>query len=172
MFKVLDEACTPEWATEFSSCMDLFAREDVTIHAGETKVVPLGVKINPDFFVYEIAGVNVDAGGTVTAGDSDKVNEFLKSHCLELKCRSSLPLKKGLIIANGVGEIDFDYPDEIGIILHNPLIPFSAHNVTGPTLIKKGDKIAQVKLVEHKSYLMGYESKDKRVGGFGSSDKN
>jgi len=181
MFMVLDKACEPQRATEFSSCVDLFARENVTIGAGETKIVPLGVKINPNFFVYEIAGVNVDAGGTVTAGDSDKVNQFLKSHCLELKCRSSLPLKKGLIIANGVGEIDLDYPDEIGILLHNPInrvehtinhdLRSYGNNDSYSVFIKKGDKVAQIKLVEHKSYLMGYESNEARVGGFGSSDK-
>lgn len=188
MFQVLIEECTPERATEFSSCVDLFAREDITINAGDTKIVPLGVKIDLSKVVFErcpycgsdenyqdrFAGHYCDNCGK-QLDDESAFMDFKKSYCLELKCRSSLPLKKGLIIANGVGEIDLDYPDEIGILLHKP---YSREDMgvadinEVPASIKKGDKIAQVKLVEHKSYLMGYESKDKRVGGFGSSDKN
>ena len=35
--------------------------------------------------------------------------------------------------------------------------------------IKKGDKIAQIMLKGHKTYLMGISTEDKRVGGFGST---
>ena len=45
MFKVLDEVCEPKRATKYSACVDLFAREDVIIGAGEAKIVPLGVYI-------------------------------------------------------------------------------------------------------------------------------
>ena len=41
----------------------------------------------------------------------------------------------------------------------------------GSYLIKKGDKVAQCTLVEHKGYLMGIESDTDRTGGFGSSGK-
>ncbi len=44
MFKVLDPICEPKRATKYSACVDLFAREDVVIGAGETKIVPLGEK--------------------------------------------------------------------------------------------------------------------------------
>jgi len=36
--------------------------------------------------------------------------------------------------------------------------------------IKKGDKIAQILLKEHKGYLLGIETEEERVGGFGSTD--
>ena len=36
--------------------------------------------------------------------------------------------------------------------------------------MKKGDKIAQCTLLEHKSYLFGIESEEVRVGGIGSTD--
>lgn len=174
MFKVLDEVYKPKRATKYSSCVDLFAREDVVVSAGETKIVPLGVKIDLIKLKFQLQKDN--DGLIFTEYDFLK---FLLTHCLELKCRSSLPLKKGLIMANGVGEIDLDYPDEIGILLHNP-IKFKnfSHAGAGIALdtlqnceIKKGEKIAQIKLVEHKSYLMGYESEEVRDGGFGSTDK-
>jgi len=37
-------------------------------------------------------------------------------------------------------------------------------------IIRKGDKVAQCTLKEHKGYLMGYESDVIREGGFGSTD--
>jgi dUTPase len=38
-------------------------------------------------------------------------------------------------------------------------------------IIKKGDKIAQCTLKEHRGYLMGYESDIVRSGGYGSTGK-
>ena len=96
---------------------------------------------------------------------------FLKSHYLEVALRSSLGVK-GLIIANGIGIIDLDYLDEIGLIVHNPLKDANtliAENV--PFEIKKGDKVAQCTLKEHKGFMMGYESDAVRVSGFGSTGK-
>jgi len=53
MFKVLDEVCTPTKGSEFSACIDLYARENVTIGAGETVLVPLGVKIDLNKLIEE-----------------------------------------------------------------------------------------------------------------------
>ena len=98
--------------------------------------------------------------------------DFLKSHYLEVALRSSLAVK-GLIIANGIGIIDLDYPDEIGLIVHNPIystgIMKIGVNKDFEFKISKGDKVAQCTLKEHKGYLMGYESDVVREGGFGST---
>ena len=53
---------------------------------------------------------------------------------------------------------------EIKIIIHN-------FSYGGNFKIKKGDKIAQILLKEHKTYLFGIESDKERLGGFGSTDK-
>ena len=184
MFKILDGVCTPKRGTKYSAYVDLFAREDITIGAGETKIVKLGVKIDTDFFLYEIGKVNVTAGGIIESdGDCSKaINDFLKSHYLEIALRSSLGVK-GLIISNGIGIIDLDYPDEIGLIVHNPIseiesfndgcsdfIELKGCNEQYHFVIKKGDKVAQCTLKEHKGYLMGYETETLRTGGFGSTD--
>ena len=175
MFEVITDGCNPTRGSKYSSCVDLYSAEDVVIGAGETKVVGLGVKIDLENLLDDLYGVDEDY-----INYHENRDFFMQSHCLELKCRSSLPLKKGLIIANGVGEIDLDYPDEIGIILHNPLRAFKLSECVdiktetflgGDISIKKGDKIAQIKLVEHKSYLFGIESDEVRDGGFGSTDK-
>ena len=91
--------------------------------------------------------------------------------------------KHGLIIANGTGIIDLDYPGEIKICLHNPIKNVFAGaygggcNIGKAFILEKGqlDKngkpiaIAQISLVEHKTYLLGVETEDERVGGFGST---
>ena len=135
-----------------------------------------------NFFIYEIAGVNIATDGTVKDGNSNKVEEFLNSHYLEIALRSSLAVK-GLIIPNGIGIIDLDYTDEIGLIVHNPIIDKNFNEEVGEFgsdrdafvgseyIINKGDKVAQCTLKEHKGYLMGYESDIIRNGGFGSTDK-
>ena len=116
MFKILDEVCTPKRGTKYSAYVDLFAREDVIIGAGETKIIKLGVKIDWRAIMKICASVEPFS----TADDDIKEYEkFMSSHYLEIALRSSLGAK-GLIIANGIGIIDLDYPDEIGLIVHNP----------------------------------------------------
>ena len=174
MFKVIDEVCTPQRGTKYSAYVDLFARESVSVGAGETKIIPLGIKIDPNFFIYEIGEVDVDAGGSILSfGESEKIDKFLKSHYLEVALRSSLAIR-GLIIPNGTGIIDLDYPDEIGLIVHNPVRIDDIDNEilkmeTESFKIYKGHKVAQCTLKEHKGYLMGYESDTLRDGGFGST---
>lgn len=173
MFKILDEVCTPKRGTKYSAYVDLFAREDITIGAGETKIVKLGVKIDLDslyrswYFYTEQNNI------------SGSWEMYLKSHYLEVALRSSLGVK-GLIISNGIGIIDLDYPDEIGLIVHNPIdqnfiSDYIANNKNygkySSFKISKGDKVAQCTLKEHKGYLMGYETETLRTGGFGSTDK-
>jgi len=163
MFKVLDEVCTPQRGTRYSAYVDLFARECVEIGAGETKIVPLGVKLDLN---------KRDTG-------------FMKLHYLEVVLQSSLAIK-GLIIPNGIGIIDLDFKNEIELIVHNPigLVDYNVHtnvimeygvrNSDGYSKsikVAKGDKVAQCTFKEHKGYLMGYDSDVTRDGGFGSTGK-
>lgn len=59
-------------------------------------------------------------------------------HCLGVFARSSTPLKKGLMVANGVGIVDADYcgpGDEIKV---------QVINVTdAPVTVRQGDRLAQ-----------------------------
>lgn len=176
MFKILDDVCKPTKGSKYSAAVDLYAREDVVIGAGETMKVPLGVCIDGDFFIYEIGNINVACNGEIKSDEdsSDKINTFLKSHYLQLEPRSSLRAK-GLVAGTGI--IDLDYKDEIMIILHNPVQRLQ--NFQGgmceiyPDVfyVTKGDKIAQIMLCEHKTYLMGIDTQEERKGGFGSTGK-
>ena len=171
MFKILDEVCTPQRGTKQSAYVDLFARESVSVGAGETKIVPLGIKIDNNFFIYEIGEIDVDAGGRILSfGKSEKVDKFLKSHYLEVALNRSLAVR-GLIIPNGIDIIDLDYFGEIGLIVHYPYSE-TIYKVNDKRFrIKQGDKVAQCTLKEHEGYLMGYESDTTRDDGFGSTGK-
>ena len=173
MFKVLTEGCEPKRATKYSAAIDLFAAEDVVIPAGESAKVRLGVCIELDYFNRELLGINAFK----TDAQCDFIwNNFLNSHYLQLEPRSSLRAK-GLIAGTGI--IDLDYKDEICIILHNPMTGINSENkatcICSPNAtaykINKGEKIAQIMLCEHKTFLFGYESETERVGGFGHSGK-
>lgn len=179
MFKVLTEGCEPKRATKYSAAVDLFAAEDVVIKAGETAKVRLGVCIDHETILDWI-----DTFYPLNEGmlPEYKMDYFLKTNYLQVSPRSSLGLK-GLIIPNGIGIIDLDYKSEICLILHNP-IDFSYMESDGKTIhisisdksengfkISKGEKIAQIMLCEHRTFLMGYESDTERVGGFGHSGK-
>ena len=176
MFKILDEVCTPKRGTKYSAAIDLYARENIVIGAGETAKVPLGVCLEYDKFPIYL---------------KNNLDKFY----LQLEPRSSLRAK-GLI--SGTGIIDIDYKDEIEIILSNPIqyidkvididegadyieidylgSPSSREDgievkYSSSFKIKKGDKITQLLLKEHRSYLLGIDTEEERTGGFGSTGK-
>lgn len=170
MFTTLEASKDPVIKTEFSSSADLCSRIDLTIHAGETKVIPLGVKINLEAMKKIALDDRLLFGmNTEFQHDQERIIHFLKSHFLELKIRSSLSFE--LIVANGVGEIDLDYPDEIGLIVHFPFKFANNLDIVSEYKIKAGDRVAQIKLMEHKNFLApeAYRTGEKRVGGYGST---
>jgi dUTP pyrophosphatase len=103
------DAVIPKYQTEGSAAFDLAAAERVAVAPGEVRLVPTGLVIE------------------VPAG-----------MFLGIFARSSTPLKRGLMVANGVGVVDSDYcgpEDEVKI---------AVVNVTPkPVTIEPGDRIAQ-----------------------------
>jgi dUTPase len=173
MFKVLVEGCEPTRGSKYSACVDLYSAKDVLIGAGETVLVPLGVCVDDDFMLDKFRlQLSDNASQATRLAAAKEYNLFLHSHYLQLMLRSSLG-KKGLILPNGVGVIDIDYKDEICLILSNPLT--FVDEFDGRTnkeyKISKGDKIAQITLLEHHSYMFGIDTEEERVGGFGSTGK-
>jgi len=182
MLKVLKKGCEPTKGSKNSACIDLYASEDIVIGAGETELVGLGVCIDMEELAKIARYHTLD---NLPNNLEDCVyKEYVKSHSeffysthyLQLMLRSSL--SKHLVIANGVGVIDLDYKDEIKIRLHNPKSKADFSNMFiedekvdryGNYHIKKGQKIAQATLLEHKAFLLGVETEDERSGGFGST---
>lgn len=138
--KLNASAKLPVRSTRFSAGLDIFANEEVTIHAARTVVIKTGLTFYKDL-----------------QDEPDK--EFIG-----LYVRSSLAVS-GIILANGVGVIDFDYEGkELMVILHNT-------NMVSVT-IRKGEKIAQLIKQRHwsgdaKNVTFKY---DERTGGLGSTN--
>lgn len=103
----------PSYQSAGAAGFDLAASEDVTVPPGAVALVPTGLVIE------------------VPAG-----------HFLGIFARSSTPLKRGLMVANGVGVVDSDYcgpADEIKV---------QVLNFTGtPVRVARGDRIAQGLLI-------------------------
>ena len=130
----------PGYQTPGSVAFDLYARESVVIPPWKPTIIPANVIIE------------------VPAG-----------YFLMLASRSSTPIKKNLMVANGIGVIDQDYhgdKDEIGIQVLN----FSQEDVT----IEKGERIAQALLVKIAKVIEFEEVesiKKESRGGFGSTGR-
>lgn len=99
----------PQFATAGSAGFDLAASADLVVEPDQIVLVPTGLVI-----------------------------QVPANHFLGIFARSSTPLKRGLVVANGVGVVDSDYcgpEDEIRIQVMNV--------TTGPVEIRKGDRLAQ-----------------------------
>ena len=151
------DAKMPAYAHLTDSGMDVFALEDITIAPGETKLIPIGIKV------------------AIPAG-----------YELQVRPKSGRCLKSKLRIANTPGTIDAGYRDEIGIIVDNiePFIKEAKMDDSGRLYevifgssytIGKGEKFAQLVLAEvPKASFFEVESvgnieNDGRNGGFGST---
>lgn len=151
------DAKMPVYAHLTDSGMDVFALEDITIAPGETKLIPIGIKV------------------AIPAG-----------YELQVRPKSGRCLKSKLRIANTPGTIDAGYRDEIGIIVDNiePFIKEAKMDGSGRLYevifgssytIGKGEKFAQLVLAEvPKASFFEVESvgaieNDGRNGGFGST---
>ena len=127
----------PRYETEGAAGFDLAARADQTIAPGEVALVPTGLVI-----------------------------QVPRGHFLGIFARSSTPLKRGLMVANGVGVVDSDYcgpKDEIKIEVYN----FTAH----PVNVRRGDRLAQGVLLPYvrAEWVEGGEPGQPTRGGFGAT---
>lgn len=133
--KSLSDLPIPKRQTEGAGGYDLQSDIDITIHRGESRLIPTG-------YAWEFPV------GTVGI----------------IKDRSSMAHKKGLSVMAGV--IDSDYRGEVMALLIN----------LGDEVceIKKGDRIAQMIIIPHRSdeLVLADELDDfDRNGGFGSTGK-
>ncbi len=84
---------------------------------------------------------------------------------IQIRSRSGLALKKGIMVLNSPGTIDAGYRGELGVILFN--------TSDTPVEIKKGERIAQA--VMQKVEKIEWEQveelppSDRDIGGFGST---
>ena len=165
VFKVNDRASIPEYATDGSACFDIKAcisngqrLRSFNAFNKEMSIVVKGIGGVRDAFQLP-PGIRV----LVPTG---LIFDIPEKHVMKMYIRSSQALKKGLIMANGVGIIDSDYVEESFMMLQNVSDSMAT--------IEHGERIAQC-LVEKTLRLKIVEVTEKpgqktdRDGGFGST---
>lgn len=135
--RLADSAALPRYETGASAGFDLAAAADLTVPPGEVALVPTGLVI-----------------------------EVPDGMFLGIFARSSTPLKRGLMVANGVGVVDPDYcgpNDEIKVAVLN-----FTH---APVVVRAGDRLAQGILLPAVRVAWEETSPPSRAsrGGFGST---
>lgn len=138
--KLHDNVVLPTYQTSSSAGMDLAAaiKEPVTLAPHGRAVVPTGIAIAlPEGYEAQVRG------------------------------RSGLAAKHGVMPANGIGTIDADYRGEIGVILLN--------TSTEPFIIEPGMRIAQLVITRYEragwEIVESLDETERGSGGFGSTGK-
>jgi dUTP diphosphatase len=127
----------PRYESDGAAAFDLAAAGDMIVEAGKVALIPTGLII-----------------------------EVPPGMFLGIFARSSTPLKRGLMVANGVGIVDQDYcgpHDEVKIAVVN----FTA----APVRVSAGDRIAQGMLlpVNRVTWEEAETLRGESRGGFGST---
>ncbi len=134
--RIHPDALIPEYHSGDAAAFDLAAVADVTVLPGKVALVPTGLVIRVPLRMF-----------------------------LGIFARSSTPLKRGLMVANGVGVIDPDYcgpEDEVKIAVMN--------FTDAPVVVSSGDRIAQgIFLRAPRVQWAEAEPAGRSRGGFGSS---
>jgi|TARA_R110001583_G_scaffold154592_1_gene306274 dUTP pyrophosphatase len=165
-YKLHNEVISPKFATDGSACFDICAYLDNPVTA--YRMYNHKQKINPQTIQWsdiEELQLSIAPADRVLV-PTGLVFDIPEGYSVRLHPRSSISLKKGLIMPNGEGIIDSDYYHETFIMLYNS----SADEVR----IKHGERIAQGELVKTLDYsieesIIVPEQKTNRVGGFGST---
>lgn len=91
LIRLTEHAQKPTYATDGSSCFDLYASEEVSIRPGETTYVPIGI-------VFEIPD----------------------TYEMVIRPRNTIVYKTGLQIPNAPATIDSDFRGEVKVMVWNP----------------------------------------------------
>jgi len=127
----------PAYGTDEAAGFDLAAAHDLTVAPRHIALVRTGVVI-----------------------------EVPSGHCLAIFARSSTPLKRGLLVANGVGIVDPDYSGPEDEVMIQVL------NVTDAAVhVRRGDRLAQgiILPAPRVRWQEVKEIGDVTRGGFGST---
>lgn len=138
--RLSDSVDLPVYQTEHSAGMDLSAAIEapVTLLPHERAVIPTGIAI------------------ALPAG-----------YEAQIRGRSGLAAKNGVMPANGVGTIDADYRGEIGVILLN--------TSNEPFVVEPGMRVAQLVIARYErakwEEVEDLDQTERGAGGFGSTGK-
>ena len=153
--KLTDTAIIPTQAHN-GDMFDIYSDEDIIINSFESKIIHTNIAFDIPY-----------------------------GYRIKVFSRSSLPLKKQIIVSNAVGIIDTGYKNGIGLICHSlPATPCDEKTkikntfmlFNNPIEIHKSDKIAQFQLEKIVDFELEeveeLDMSNDRKGGFGSTGSN
>ncbi len=118
--------------------------------------------------VYERESAHDDSSFSIAPGERALIPLGFKARLpagyeAQVRLRSSIAFKKGLIIPNAPGTIDADYPDEWLVMMRN--------DASVPAKIEHGERIAQIILAKFEvlEWTSGIVAVTTRSGGVGST---
>ncbi|HPQ78831.1 MAG TPA: dUTP diphosphatase [Candidatus Dojkabacteria bacterium] len=169
--KTIEEVEIPSFGSELSSGFDVKAMRILKVFKGDTEVI--GERFEKIQKAFEEKGsiklraferVLFDTGLQVADIEHKIADTMIE---LQVRSRSGIALKQGLIVANQPGTIDEDYRGTIGVILMNST-PFLSE-------IKRGERIAQIVPGYVPAYRIDFTEEvtetERGNKGFGSSGK-
>jgi len=147
----------PKYQTSGSSGMDLSAYISNSLKPSDL--------IGSGFWLFDKI-IEIEPYGRVCIPTGLKV-EIPVGYEAQIRSRSGISLKEGIIILNSPGTIDSDYRNFIGLIVFNA----SNKNV----LIKSGERLAQMVFTKVEYAVLDQVEKlsdtDRGIDGFGSTGK-
>ena len=168
-YKMYKDVVAPKFATEGSACFDVCAyirpeEMEITVYTMDN----LKIKRKPEWYNVQHGPKNrfrLSPAERILI-PTGLILDIPDGHSVRLHTRSSVSLKRGLIMPNGEGIIDADYYHETFVMFYNA----SADEVR----ITDNERIAQGELIFNENCSLK-ETKEKptqkteRVGGFGST---
>lgn len=165
-FKLEEGINLPKYETEGSAGMDVTANSIIKAYKGDVEIT--GEKFEKMKEGFKERGyIKLRPFERILFGTGVTVAELAQGFELQVRSRSGVSLKRGLLVANSPGTVDSDYRGEVGVIIYNST-PF-LNQVT------KGEKIAQLvssfapKLVIESTEEVSIT--DRGAGGYGSTTK-
>lgn len=168
-FLIEDGAEMPMYKSELASGMDVTAFKILKVFRGDREIDPENLeKVQKGF--EERGFIKLRSLERILFGTG--VRALLPINMeLQVRSRSGMALKRGLVVLNSPGTVDPDYTGEIGVILYNST-PFLNQ-------VNKGERIAQIVptllprpgVVEIDEKLFSAYTFDRGEKGFGSTDE-
>lgn len=157
-------ALMPAYATKESACFDLSAH--LIDAEGNLRIIK---SVDPQNTMSDMLRVNPDLlipPATTVLIPTGLIAKIPSGYSVRVHMRSSVALKRGLILPNGEGVIDADYFDELFLMVRNASNAF--------VTVKHGERICQGELVQNVRFTIEQihtkpEQTTDRTGGFGST---
>ena len=165
-YRLADEVDHPSYGTEDSACFDLYTyfkpNDNIIIYSAWQEDNP---KNNRDVDSDGVLNIEPGERALVPTGI---IFDIPRGYSVRLFARSSVALKRGLMLVNSVGVIDSDYVEPVFAMIVN---------ISGFTnYVKHNERICQGELFKDQPCILEEvkdrpQTKTDRDGGFGSTGR-